>query len=348
LIKLLTPSLVFVLLLALAVSGRADVVEDLYWAEVAVADQSSKSLASASRDALSDVLVKASGSESVLRNPVVKEALGEARNQVLQYAYRRGEEADALYARFEFDDSFVSDLLVRAGEPLWTANRPRVLVWLVLDEQGTRRFVDRDSSPELVEEVLTELGRRGVPVQLPLHDLADAAAITAEQAWRLDASALRSASERYGVQDILAGRLAELSSGSWTGDWSYLEGGERIDRAFSAPTSQAFARSGASLVAESMSARYAVASTGSHGAGILMTVTGVGRYADYAGIVAWLENLELVEHANIEYIEGDRIQLRLHASAGPSQLAPIIELNRRFKPLPEADSPMVLSYQWQS
>jgi hypothetical protein len=65
LIKLLTPSLVFVLLLALAVSGRADVVEDLYWAEVAVADQSSKSLASASRDALSDVLVKASGSESV-------------------------------------------------------------------------------------------------------------------------------------------------------------------------------------------------------------------------------------------------------------------------------------------
>ena len=97
-IKLLTPSLVFVLLLALAVSGRADVVEDLYWAEVAVADQSSKSLASASRDALSDVLVKASGSESVLRNPVVKEALGEARNQVLQYAYRRGEEADALYA----------------------------------------------------------------------------------------------------------------------------------------------------------------------------------------------------------------------------------------------------------
>ncbi len=347
-IKLLVRSLACAWLLALSVSVRADVVEDLYWAEVAVADQSSTSLASAARDALADVMVKVSGSEAILRNPVVKGALGEARSQVLQYAYRRGKEADELFARFEFDDRFVGDLLVRAGEPLWTANRPRVLVWLVVEEQGARQFVDRDSSPELVEQLLAEFGRRGVPVQLPLHDLADAAAITAEQAWGLNASALRSASERYGVQDVLAGRLAGLSSGSWSGDWSYLEGGERIDRAFTTPTTQAFARSGASLVAESMSARYAVASNAGGGTGVLMTVTGVERYADYAGIVAWLEGLELVEHANIEYIEGDRIQLRLHAAADASQLARIIELNRRFKPLPDPDSGIVLSYQWQS
>ena len=347
-IKLLVRSLACAWLLALVVSVRADVVEDLYWAEVAVADQSSKSLASAARDALADVLVKVSGSAAILRNPVIKESLGEARSQVVQYAYRRGEEADELFARFEFDDRFVSDLLVRAGEPLWTANRPRVLVWLVVEDQGARQFVDLDGSPELVEQLLAEFGRRGVPVQLPLYDLADAAAITTEQAWRLNASALRSASERYGVQDILAGRLAGLSSGSWAGEWTYLEGGERIDRAFTTPTTEAFARAGASLVAESMSARYAVAPAASGGVGVLMTVTGVERYADYAGIVAWLEGLELVEHANIEYLEGDRIQLRLHAGAAPAQLAPIIELNRRFRPQPDPDSGVVLSYQWQS
>ncbi len=331
-IKLLVRSLVSAVLL-LSLTGRADIVQDLYSAEVPVADQTPAALASASRDALAEVLVKVSGTAGILRNPEIAKALGGARNQVQQYAYRRGEEPGELYARLEFDGNYVRQLVTAAGEPLWTANRPRVLVWLVLEDSEGRRFVEGESSPELLEVLLAEFGRRGLPVQQPLYDLADAAAITTDQAWRLDAGALRSASERYGTQDILAGRLAALSSGSWSGEWSYFYGGDRSNRASTGASPEAFAREGASMVAESMSARYAVASAGGSGAGVGMMVMGVERYADYAGIVAWLEGLELVDHANIERIQGDRILLRLHAAADAAQLAPIIELNPRFQPL---------------
>jgi hypothetical protein len=78
-----------------------------------------------------------------------------------------------------------------------------------------------------------------------------------------------------------------------------------------------------------------------------MSVVGVFSYADYAGIVAWLEGLELIEHANIQRIRGDRVELRLHAQADAGQLAAIIELNKRLVPLTPADPNQPLSYQWQ-
>jgi len=348
LINRLARTFATVLLLSVALAPRAEVVDNLYSAEVPVADQTSQSLASASRDALADVLVKVSGSEEVLANPLIRSELGGARKQVQQYAYSRGDEEGELYARFEFAGSYVNGLVARAGEPLWTANRPRVLLWLVLEDSTGRQFVSRDSTPELAEQISKEFSRRGVPLQFPLYDLADSAALSTEEAWRLYGPALQSASQRYNVQNVLAGRLASLSTGNWVGDWSYHYGRDRSDRSFTAPSSQVFARDGASLVAEAMAGRYAVAPSLEQGSGVTLSVTGVQRYADYAHIVSWLEKLELVEHANVEEIRGDEIVLRLHANAEATQLAAIIELDPRFQPVPAAVSSTQLSYQWQN
>lgn len=346
--SLLAGYLVVVMALWTAAAAGADTVADLYAAEVPVADQTGGSRASAARDALAEVLVKVTGGESVLRNEVIQDALGKAQEQVQQYAYRRGEEPGELFARFEFDATFVTGLVARAGEPLWTARRPRVLVWLVLEDGDGRRFVTAETTPELTADLVSEFDRRGVPLQLPLYDLADSAALSTEQAWQLYGPALQTASERYRVENILAGRLAALSSGSWVGDWSYLHEGDRSDRSFTAPTFRAFSREGVALVAEAMARRYAVAPTGKPVEGVILSITGVDRYADYAQIVSWLENLELVERANVEWIRGDEIRLRLHAQAEADQLAAIIELNRHFQPLPAGASDAALSYRWQS
>ena len=109
-----------------------------------------------------------------------------------------------------------------------------------------------------------------------------------------------------------------------------------------------FVERGVTIVAEDMAARYAVAPTLSDQGGLTLSVQGVQRYADYAGVVAWLEGLELIEHANVERISGDRIELRLKASAGAGQLASIIELNERLIPVPPQAPHIQLSYQWQN
>ena len=346
--RVLWPLLSLLTLLLVTASVRADMVRDLYSAQVPVADQSAQALARASREALAEVLVKVSGSVDVLQYPSISAALGKARGHVQQYAYSRGEDdPQELWARFEFDGSFVTRLVTEAGAPLWTANRPPVLVWMVVEDASGRYFINWETAPELAKQLLAEFARRGVPMQLPLFDLADSAALSTDQAWRLNGPALQAASARYHVQNIAAGRLAALSAGGSVGDWSYISPDERIDRSVTAADAGAFMREGVSIVAEEMSARYAVTASGTDEGSVSMSVVGVFSYADYAGIVAWLEGLELIEHANIQRIQGDRVELRLHAQADAGQLAAIIGLNKRLVPLTPTDPNEPLSYQWQ-
>ncbi len=338
------------LLLLLASTAPAEMVRDLYAAQVPVAGQDSRALASASRDAMSEVLVKVTGSADVLANPTITTALGEARKHVQQYAFVRDEaNPGELSARFEFNGSYITALVADAGAPLWTANRPRVLVWMVVERGGERQFVSEHSEPQLAAELLAAFARRGVPVQLPLFDLADSTTLTADEVWRLYQPSLLAASRRYEVEDVLAGRAVALSSGEWVGDWCYLYGGyggDRIDRSISAPAPGGFLNDGVAMVAEAMAARYAVAPSSSASDGLRMSVTGVGSYADYAAIVSWLEGLELIDHANVERLAGDQLELRLQARADAAQLASIIELNNRLRPLPPAGTGSGLVYQW--
>jgi hypothetical protein len=346
-IKGTLPLLTLALALVLSMAGRAEVVRDLYAAQVPVSDRSSQALASAARGALGQVLVKVSGSEDALRNPVVKEALAGARGHVQQYSFERKEGPESgLFARFEFDASYVSGLVNRARLPLWTANRPQVLIWAAVERDGVRQFVSLGSTPELAGELLEEFNRRGVPAQLPLFDLADATAIAVDDVWNLDSGAVVAASARYDVENILFGRMVALSTGEWAGDWSYVHQWDRLDRAAQVPESLLFAREGANLAAESMAARYAVASSGAADSLLPMSVAGVGSFADYAAIVAWLEGLELIDHANVQRISGDRIELGLVTQADAAQLATIIELNDRL--IPEGAISGQLDYLWRN
>ncbi len=78
-----------------------------------------------------------------------------------------------------------------------------------------------------------------------------------------------------------------------------------------------------------------------------MSVVGVNDFADYAAIVDWLEGLELVEHANLRRISGDRLELALVSLADAADLARVIALNGRLSPV-AASVPGQLDYQWQN
>jgi len=346
---LFTRLLVAICIVLLPGTLAAAVVDDLYQTEVSVEDHSQRALTIASRQALSEVLVKVCGSTEVLGNPAIASELSRARNYVQQYSYTRDQDAQGdITALFEFDKSLVSRLVTESGAPLWTATRPEVLVWMVAQEGGSKSFVNWDLNPEVLEAVQQDFSRRGVPVQLPLFDLQDTAALGVEDVWRLQASPLYAASHRYGVQHVLAGRFSKLSSGQWVGDWTYLSDITRVDRSVSLGPLDMFLGEGVALVAEEMAGRYAVAASGADHSGIVMSVAGVDSYQDYGEIVAWLEGLELIEHANVELIRGDEIQLRLIAQAEAAQLRPIIELNKRLLPLSSVVGDDQLIYQWQN
>ncbi|NQX87948.1 MAG: DUF2066 domain-containing protein [Halioglobus sp.] len=329
-------------------TARPEVVQDLHTATVPVADQSAKALAAASRDALAAVLVKVSGSRQVLVSAEIKQALSGARAQVQQYAYTRGRSpAKELMVDIEFDRNYILNLIRSAGLPLWTANRPAVLAWVIVDSADGRQFINWDSTPEEAQLLVDEFSRRGVPVQIPVFDLADLGALTMESAWRLDANALKRASTRYNVQNVLAGRLARLSSGDGAGDWSYLYEGDQSKRSATVPDLKAFFRNGVELVADKMAARYAVSPNAENSGELRMVVLGVTNYVDYAKIVGFLQNLELIEQAQVQRIWGQQVELRLQTAVDADQLATLIELNDQLAPVSVAETGPQLTYQWR-
>ena len=340
--------LLLTLLLA-AAPLTAETVRDLYTAEVTATGRTQQALGVASREALAQVLVKVSGTAAVLGYPSIKSALGNSRDYIQQYAFLAEDPAgEGVGVRIEFDGTSVTELVTAAGAPLWTANRPVVLAWLVANDAGGPHFVNRDSGPELTAALLTAFSRRGVPVQIPLFDLADATALRVDEVWRLSEPAVELASRRYEREDILVGRLRVSGEELVEGEWSYLAAAGRRDRKVAPVSVAEFMDAGVALVADDMAARFAVAPTEVGAEGILMSVTGIRSYADYAAVVSWLERVELIERANVERVQGDRIQLRLVAQADAEQLAGIIRLNEQFVPAPSGDVNEQLSYRGQN
>ena len=338
----------FVALFSLALGARAEIVADLYEGLVPVGDQGSRALGAASSEALAQVLVKVSGSASILENPEIAASLPDARQQVQQYSYvQPGSGQDSLQARIEFDSDYVTGLVISAGEPLWTANRPAVLTWLALEDERGRRLVTRESDPELQRQMRESFTRQGVPLQLPLNDLTDAREVSVDDVWQLSGPALQAGSRRYAVDHVVAARLTRLGDGRWLGDWAYMTGTDRYDRRLEGESADAFIALGVAELAQQMAARYAVLPTLSEQGSVPLVVTGVRRFEDYASLVNWLGRLELVDGVRLRRVSGERLELGLSARADAAQLATLIELNRYLAPALPTGPGQPLEYLWQ-
>lgn len=340
------PILLCWLLVLLALPVRAaEQVQDIHASIIPVPDRSDAALQQAAREALAEVLVKASGSAATLELPVIEAALGNAREHMLQYSYT-AVGADGLGARVQFDPTQIRALLAEAGAPLWTANRPTVLLWLVEETPQGRRLASADTDPALVSALLEGFQRRGVSARLPLLDLTDRLALDADAAWQLPTARLRAAAARYGATDILAGRYAAVVDGHYLGDFVYLSTAGREHLAVGRAPPADFAAAGVSLAVDTMAARYAVLASSTSAEALFLEVDGVSSYADYAALLAWLQGLELVSRVDVSSVAGEHLTLRLVSGASPERLGEILQLNDRLTPV-VAGAPDRLHYRWR-
>lgn len=324
--------------------SRAEIVSDVYTALIPVEDRQASTLRQARGAGFLQVATKASGMQVPADNEVVNEALTEVTDYLQGFSYV--EDADgALSVRLDFDESAIQQLLGDAGLPLWTANRPTVLTWMVMSDGNRRRFASLDEMPEAYDAIAGSFGRRGVPLQQPLYDLADATALTPGEAWRQSSTALTIASQRYGDSGVLAGRVARLSDGRYAGDWQFLDEGVWHRITVQVDDLEAFTDAGADLAASRLSARYAVAAAAMdlrH----RVVLRGVRSYGDYRTALMALKTLETVRQVMPEQLMGDQVTLRVDADADSDQLSRIIELDERFVPAGLPGGFADLSYEW--
>lgn len=306
-------NIAMLLLLLVGLTARAEVVSTLYDARVEVEQRGDQALRRAASQGLADVLVRVSGRTDVARAQIVQPALRDAQSLLRQYRYEAetDEGRQRLFLVLNFSEMEVNRLLSQSGLPVWDKNRPRTLVWLVMDDVNGRRFVNEADNPDVVETLRNTASQRGLPLVFPVLDIDDKLQLTTGQVWAMDLPAVRAASERYRAPNILTGRLTRLSRG-WIANLVHLS--SRDENLLDAQSETLAAALGPAInrIADELAEQYAVVRSEQRELSANIVVSGVNDFRDYARLVTYLESVAVIEHANPVWVSGSQMVVRLH------------------------------------
>jgi hypothetical protein len=191
---------------------------DIYRAQALVKSQGEAERNAAARATFGELMVRVSGQRNALDNPVVRAALPKAQNYLFGFSYKSSTERlvegnrsfTALALQLNYEPQAIGQLLRDAQLPLWPAQRPTLLVWLVFKDQRGLHLV-----PEVIDfqAINQSAAYRGLPLVFPKQDMQDNFAISADDLWALDQDKIKAASARYKADAILVGRYTPSSLG---------------------------------------------------------------------------------------------------------------------------------------
>ncbi len=345
--------IVFLSCLFTALTLRAEQIDNLYDVAVPVKSQSTADLRLGTQEALSTAFIRISGNAEVLQNSSIRSAINRATDFTRKFSYRKTQEDNGdeqLWLVIEFEQRLIDQQLRDAGLPLWSSNRPTVLVWLVVDDRDGRRFVGVGRDKDIVKAITDNAQRRGLIVKFPVLDLEDMVALSADELWRLNAWRAQTAAERYQADTLLLGRVSKLSNGEWLGRWLFSYDQQQLEFDGEAESLKVYTGSAIDQVAELLANQYAIAPVKIAEGGVLMRLTGIGSFVDYARAIAYLESVAAIRHANVVDIQGEEIIVRLVADGMLVQLQQAFALGKRLqsqvgRPY-QGEYEIALDYHW--
>ena len=255
------------------------------------------------------------------------------------------------YINVDFASSLIDELLVQANIPVWDSNRPSVLVWMVLqDAAGNRSFLTADSNPEIIEIMQGFASNRGLPIIFPLLDFEDRRSLSEDIIWTLDQDAITAASERYGADSILSGRLHFTAGGELVGLWQFIfqqesEVFDGFDEELESYINQPLDR-----ITSQLSSYFAFEPEAASAQVVRLRVDGVGDLTAYSALLNYVRGLAVVENVSTAALDGDRLDLQLDLLGDSRQLSELIDLDRDLLPISSSsnvfgDDPL-LHYRW--
>lgn len=256
------------------------------------------------------------------------------------------------YISVNFASSLIDELLVQANIPIWDSNRPSVLVWMILqDASGERSFLSAETNPEIIEIMQGFAISRGLPIIFPVLDFEDRRNLSEDIVWALDQQAIAAASERYGADSILAGRLHFTAGGELVGLWQFLfqqqaEVFDGFDEELISYINQPLER-----ITNQLSSYFAIVPEAASEQVVSLRVDGVRNLTAYSALLTYVRGLAVVENVYASSLDGDRLDLQLDLLGDSRQLAELIDLDRDLLPISESsnltgDINPALHYRW--
>lgn len=346
-------------LLALPAGVWAESTADrLYEASLPALDQSDSERRKILRTGLESVIVRVSGQTDFRDNTVIREALNNADAYLLQFTYSSLPDAEKAALRSEtetknrlaaksggankspalpptvrinlaFSPEAVKALLRKAQLPIWPANRPSVLVWVVSDSgAGKQQLLASDPAQAFL---LQEAKRRGLPLMFPMNDIKDQLTLGVDRLWNLDQAAITEAAQRYGEGSVLVGKATQLPTGEWQGSWLYLLKGQSWSLESNSEDFESFLSQGINEAIRVQVQRYSAVAASGAGT-VALVVSGVNNLKDYANTLQFLKNLDPVQSLRVTAVKGNVLYCALELDGDSQVLRELIALGAVLVP----------------
>ena len=311
---------------------HGEIVDWLYDVEVPAKSQAAVDRRNAARSALREMLTRMTGLRNVPMSQPIVRALDSPELYYAQYRFIQARDDGKQRLQVSFEPKAIQELVSDAALPIWSADRPRILAWLAIRDDGRVRVLDSNSEHPLAQSLRQRSRQRGVSLQLPLLDLEDRALISPPAVWDGFAFSLHSASRRYDAEVVLVGRAAPLDNGEWRTDWEFWLNGAPRRLRYSDADVQAGAVQAMDEVADDLMQRFAV--FGLDATDIEIAVRDAGSVRRYAALMRHLSNLEYIEHVHVSAAARESLTLRVTTRSSVERLGELLSKDGAFRRLP--------------
>ena len=225
---------------------------------------------------------------------------------------------------FEFDAQAVTQAIFAQGLGVVPADRPRPLLWWVMnDKQGRIRYIDTSRDVALIESARATLDEYGLDFDLPLYDLTDTMAVPADALWQGDPVQIARGMLRYEAQSQRIVKWAELSDDRIFLSISLLSDGRfttQVERIYT-DRGQAL---GALIEALTLMVRSELAVIADDTELPSIVINEVTDFGDYRRILRALEANVFVESVQVVRLSGQTITLAVKSPASVDQFKEIM------------------------
>ncbi|KIF48839.1 hypothetical protein M445_05760 [Vibrio owensii 47666-1] len=287
---------------------------DIYRAEVAIDGEQKDGEELARQQGMQDVIVRATGSQSSLSNPVIKKAVGSSSRYISQLGYGQMDGQSSL--KMLFNSGQIRSLLTQAQLPLWSPNRANILVWMV-EEQGYDRTITWEHSDSTSAATLRDAAQaRGLPITMPVGDFDDVTGVNVSDLWGDFVDPISQASQRYPVDAVLIVRV-QGDKIRWT---LYDQSPAQLSESKQSPRSGSASGENAipamvGGIADYYAKKSAVVVSSKSSEAIDVKVLSVSSAMDFFELENSLTKLSSVAGAEIKRIQGNQVTLTIHLLA---------------------------------
>lgn len=343
-------------LLLVQIPTKAIEINDLYYTQVPISSASEAEKQKAFKTAAKQVLIKVSGNAAIADQQDVYKLLSKPEKLIQGFHYSEeilhesemDDNISQLYLNVQLNEQAINDILTRTGQPIFGKNRPKILLWMVMENSIEQSILSDNDEHELRHLIKNITKNLGIPVLLPALTLNDLSDWNPSEIFNVSEEWYSKMKNRYGTDGVLVGYINVASTSQTGSQWQLLLKDNKYswnhDKSdVNQNLTEAFHQLGSYL-----SLQFNPSNTVSGPHNYEVTISNINSLKDFKRIKSYLSSIEQANTVAISELTEDTVKFAVNFNGDKHLLARFVGLNHNFKPTvsEHLHSHNTLNYRW--